>query len=73
VAGCRKLNERSDVVMYPRGGSTVTIAVPSGPSARNAMTPPLISPGTVVCSQGDAGIENVEVPKPASTGVSPVR
>jgi hypothetical protein len=37
------------------------------------MTPPVISPGTVVWSHGDAGIEKVEVPKPDSTGVRPVR
>src|ERR1700730_2077000 len=51
----------------------VMIAPPSGPSARKAKMPPVINPGTVVCSHGDAGIENVELPKPASSGVSPVR
>jgi len=54
-------------------GSIVTIAVPSGPSARNASTPPVINPGTVVCSQGETGIANVEVPYPDSTGISLVR
>src|SRR5947207_13099046 len=49
------------------------IAVPSGPSARNASTPPDISPGTVVWSQGVVGMLNVDVPKPDSTGVRPVR
>src|SRR6266568_2044576 len=52
--------------MYDRGGSTVTMAVPRGPSARKAMIPPTITPGTVVCSHGVTGIRNVEVPMPGS-------
>ena len=65
--------ERSDVVMYDSGGRTVMIAVPKGPSARNAMMPPTIRPGTVVWSQGETGMLKVEKPKPDSTGVRPVR
>ncbi len=49
------------------------IAVPRGPSARNAMTPPTINPGTVVCSHGVTGMRKVELPSPASTGIRPVR
>src|ERR1700736_4821561 len=49
------------------------IAVPSGPSARKAMMPPTINPGTVVCSHGVTGMLKVELPKPHSTGRSPVR
>src|SRR2546428_6782996 len=48
------------------------IAVPSGPSARKAMMPPTINPGTVVCSHGVTGMLKVELPKPHSTGRRPV-
>jgi len=51
----------------------VMIAVPSGASATNAITPPTITPGNGVWSQGVAGTRKVELPKPASTGLSPVR
>src|SRR5437879_55126 len=49
------------------------IAVPNGPSARKAMMPPTINPGTVVCSHGVTGMLKVELPKPHSTGRRPVR